>query len=295
LKFTTLTWKQLPRWLAVAALLVFCGFFLLPVVWLMLATTKTDFALQVRSPYAFGSLHEVAVAWRHLMSFNDHALLLWLRNSLFYSGVAMLITLALSVPAGYATALTEFRGRRLLLGTTLIVMILPNAALVLPLFLEMNAVHLVGRSLSVILPFAFFPFGVYLAHIYYATAVPRDLLEAARVDGAGEWAVFRYVALPLAKPIVGLIAFFAFVADWNNYFLPFVMLGASSQYPLPVGLNELLTSTPAFNPTLGGTQLPIHRPELALATLFAAIPVAIVLVIAQRGLVRGYMAGATVG
>ena len=103
-------------------------------------------------------------------------------------------------------------------------MIMPAAALVLPIFLELNALHLIGNVLSVILPFSFFPFGVYLAYIYYSTAIPRDLLDAARIDGCGEWLVFRRVALPLAKPVVALVVFFSFVADWNNFFLPFVVL-----------------------------------------------------------------------
>ena len=99
-------------------------------------------------------------------------------------------------------------------------MIMPAAALVLPIFLELNALHLIGNVLSVILPFSFFPFGVYLAYIYFSTAIPRELLDAARVDGCGEWATFRYIALPLATPIVALVLFFSFVADWNNFFLP---------------------------------------------------------------------------
>jgi multiple sugar transport system permease protein len=278
-----------------AVLLAFCAFFLIPVVWLLLAPTKSDFALQQRSPYAFGSFHQLALTWHHLVSFENGALFVWLRNSLVYSGVAVLITLAISIPAGYALATSQFRGRKLVLATTLVVMILPNATLVLPTFLEMNALHLVGNVLSVILPFAFFPFGVYLAYIYYSTAVPPEVLEAPLVDGANEWQLFRWIALPLAKPVVALVAFFAFLADWNNFFLPFVMLGENSQFPLPVGLNELLATTPSFNPTLGGTQLHILRPELALATLVAAAPVAIVLLISQRSLVRGLVAGSTVG
>jgi multiple sugar transport system permease protein len=260
-----------------------------------LATTKTDFALQTDAPFAFGSVDGVVRAWKNLISFNDGALLVWLRNSAVYSGLGTLGTLALSIPAGYAMGTTVFRGRKLLLGSTLVIMILPSSVLVLPVFLEMSALHLVGKAPAVILPFMFFPFGVYLAYIYFATAVPRELLEAARVDGAGEWNIFRRVALPLAKPIVVLIGFFAFFDNWNNFFLPFVMLTQSSQYPLSVGLNELLTSTPSFNPGTGGGQLDITRPELALATLVAAAPVIIVLMIVQRGLVRGLTAGATVG
>lgn len=287
--------RYFPRLLGMLVLVAFCGFFLLPIVWLILATTKTDFQLQTEAPFSFGSFHRVVVAWRNLMSFNDGALITWLGNSALYCGLAVLLTLAVGIPAAYAMGLSEFRGRKLLLGTTLIVMILPSSALVLPIFLEMNAVHLVGTSASVILPFAFFPFGVYLAYIFFATAVPKELLEAARIDGAGEWQVFRQIGVPLAKPIIVLVAFFAFFENWNNFFLPFVMLGDSSQYPLSVGLNELLTSTPAFNPGTGGGQLDITQPELALATIIAATPVVIVLIIVQRGLVRGLTAGASVG
>ena len=284
-----------PRLPALLVLAAFCGFFLLPVVWLMLATTKSDFQLQTEAPFSFGSIHRVSAAWRHLISFNDGALLVWLGNSALYCGVALVITLVVVIPAAYAMGLTEFRGRKLLLSTTLIVMILPSSTLVLPIFLEMNAIHLVGTAWSVILPFAFYPFGVYLAYIYFATAVPKELLEAARIDGAGELQVFLRVAVPLATPIIVLVAFFAFFENWNNFFLPFVMLGDSSQYPLSVGLNELLTSTPAFNPGTGGGQLAITQPELALATMIAAAPVLVVLIVVQRGLVRGLTAGATVG
>ncbi len=203
----------------------------------------------------------------------------------------MLVT---AIPAGYGLALGKFPGRRLVLTLTLVVMIMPAAALVLPIFLELNSLHLIGSVLSVILPFAFFPFGVYLAYLYYATAVPRDLLDASRVDGAGEWQTFRHIALPLAKPIVALVFFFSFVADWNNFFLPYAVLADSSQYPIQVGLSDLLSSTPSFNPASGGggQQVNIFRPELALATLLAVIPVAIVFLLSQRALVRGMVGGA---
>ena len=113
---------------------------------------------------------------------------------MLYSGVALVITLVVSIPAGYALAMTNFRFRRALLVLTLMVMLIPNTALVLPIFLEINAVDLVGSPLAVILPFSFFPFGVYLAYIYFSTSISRELLDAARIDGAGEFAVFRRIA-----------------------------------------------------------------------------------------------------
>ena len=117
------------------------------------------------------------------------------------------------------------------------------------------------------------------------------------MDGCGEWLTFRRIALPLAKPVVALVFFFLFVADWNNFFLPYVVLGSSSQYPIPVGLSDLLSSTPSFNPAVGGggQQVNIFRPELGLATLLAVIPVAIVFLLSQRALMRGMVAGAVKG
>jgi multiple sugar transport system permease protein len=274
-------------------LTVFAVFFIAPVLWLILAPTKSDNALVTSSPFSFGSFHQVALAWKHLNAFSDHIYLHWIGNTLYYALSATAITLVVSVPAGYGLALAHFPGRKLILSLTLISMIMPAAALVLPIFLELNSLHLIGRAASVILPFSFFPFGVYLAYIYYLTALPPGLLDAARADGANELQTFVRVALPLAKPIVALVFFFSFVADWNNFFLPYVVLADSNQYPITVGLSNLLSSTPSFNPAAGGggQSVNIFRPELALATLLAVVPVAIVFVLSQRALVRGLVGG----
>ena len=169
--------------LRLVILAAFAVFFVAPVLWLILAPTKSDNALVTSSPFSFGSFHQVALAWKHLDAFSDHIYRHWIGNTLLYALSATAITLVVSVPAGYGLALGHFPGRKLVLSLTLISMIMPAAALVLPIFLELNALHLIGSVLSVILPFAFFPFGVYLAYIYYATALPPDLLDAARVDG----------------------------------------------------------------------------------------------------------------
>jgi multiple sugar transport system permease protein len=275
-------------------LTVFAVFFVAPVLWLILAPTKSDQALISSSPFAFGDFHHIALAWKHLDAFSSHVYRRWILNTLFYSMSATAITLVVSVPAGFGLAVGRFPGRKLILSLTLIVMIVPNAALVLPIFLELNTFHLIGSVLSVILPFAFFPFGVYLSYIYYATSLPGDLLDAARVDGCGELQTFLRVALPLAKPVVALVFFFSFVADWNNFFLPYVVLANSNQYPITVGLWDLLSATPSFNPAVGGggQSVQIFKPELALATLLAVIPVAIVFLFSQRALVRGMLGGA---
>ena len=293
----------LGRGLRLLILGVFTIFFVAPILWLILAPTKSDHALVLNDPFSFGSFHQVALAWKHLDHFSHHVYRHWIVNSLVYSLTATAITLVVGIPAGYGLALGSFPGRRLILSLTLISMIIPSAALVLPIYLEMNAadhivlfgshVHLINSAWSVILPFAFFPFGVYLAYIYYITALPPTLLEAARVDGASELQTFLRIAMPLAKPVLALVFFFAFVSDWNNFFLPYVVLSDPQQLPITVGLQDLLASTPAFNPSVGGGggATNIFKPELAIATVIAVLPVAVVFVASQRALVRGLVGG----
>lgn len=266
-------------------------FFVLPICWLLLAPARSDADIVHGAPFAVGSPAGLARTWQHLYEFQSHALVTWIGNSALYSFAALALTLVTAVPAGYALATHRFRGRTTLLTVTLLVMLMPNATLVLPLYLEMNAVGLDGTRLSVILPMAFFPFGVYLTYIYYTTTVSPDLLAAARVDGAGEWLVFRHIALPLARPVVALVAFFSFVHSWNNFFLPYVMLPDSSQFPAQVGLNNLLTASPMFNSASGISV--ILRPELALAALLTSVPVLVMFLFSQRALVAGMTAGAT--
>ncbi|PJJ62008.1 carbohydrate ABC transporter permease [Compostimonas suwonensis] len=276
----------------VLILLALVIFFVLPVLWLLFAPTKTAADLIHEAPLSFGSFANLGTAWNNLMSFQDGVLLLWLKNSAVYSVGSLVLTLATSIPAGYGLALTRFRGRKLLLSVTLLVMIMPSAALVLPLFLELNLFGLIGTVWSIILPFSFFPFGVYLVYIYFSTSIPRDMLAAARIDGANEWQVFSRIALPLAKPVVALVAFFSFTGNWNNFFLPYLVLPSSDQFPIQVGLNQLLSSTPSFNP-VAGAGLNITSPELALSILIAILPVLVVFLFSQRALVSGMLAGST--
>lgn len=271
--------------------LLLCGiFFGLPLVWLILAPTKTDMQLTQNFPLAFGSLTKIGEDWQHLLSFDDGVIVQWSINSVLYALATLVIALAVSLPAGYALATSRPKGRNIILSITLVAMLLPISALVLPLFLEMNVVQLVNTPWSVILPTAFFPFGVYLAFIYYAVSLPKDLLAAARIDGANEWQLFWYVGLPLSRPLLGLLVFLNFTATWNNYFLPFVMLQDTSVYNLPVGLQALMIGTPALHPTTS-TNIPIHRAELALAGVLMVLPVAIVFLFSQRFVTSGALTG----
>lgn len=278
------------RTIAGLVLVMFTLFFIIPVVWLLITITKSGEQLTHLGAFTPGSLSSLRGNWHELLNFQNGAVVRWFLNSVYYSLGALIITLAVSIPAGYALAMMVFRGRRILLVTTLVVMLMPSTALVLPVFLEMNSLGLVGNPLSVILPFSFYPFGVYLTFIYFSTSIPSSLLAAARLDGCNEWQVFTRIALPLATPVVALVGFFSFVQNWNNYFLPFVMLPLSDRYPIQVGLSTLLSSTPAFNPSSAGSGS-ISLSTLGLATIISVLPVLIVFLFSQRFLVTGMTAG----
>ena len=272
----------------------FAVFCLVPLLWLLLAPSK-DNAQLISTPLSFGSFERYALSWQNLADYNDGVIFLWMANSVLYAIVPLIISVAISLLAAYALATMRFVGRKVILLTTLLAIVLPATALVLPLFLELNAFGLINTAASVILPAAFFPFGVYLAFVFFATSMPKELLEAARIDGCNEFGVFWRVALPLSKPVIGLLAFFSFVAGWNNYFLPYVMLTDSSMFNLPVGLGTLIASTPALNPSAGGSFLPITMPEAAMAGLIVVVPVAILFLFFQRFLIRGILSGSTKG
>jgi multiple sugar transport system permease protein len=275
-------------------LLAFGFFFVLPIVWLILAPTKTATELEHSFPFALGSLGEVGRAWQHLVAFQNGILLRWFGNSALYAFGGLALALVTSIPAGYGLSRMRFRGRKLLLTITLIVMIMPAATLVIPLFLELNAVKLIGNPLALILPFAYFPFGVYLTYVFFSTSLQSSMLEAARIDGASEFQIFIRIAVPLARPIIALVTFFSFVGNWQNFFLPSLVMPSDDQQPIPVGLSQLMSSSPAFNP--GGTaNLGIDAPELTLAILLSVIPVLILFLFAQRSLIAGMFSGGTKG
>jgi multiple sugar transport system permease protein len=255
----------------------FACFFALPLVWLLLGTTKTYFQLEFSPPLSFGSVNALVAGWNQIVQFQGGVFLSWIANSAEYSFGALILMLVASIPAGYALALSRFRLRRPLLVLTMVTMLTPSTALVLPTFLELNAVGLIGNALSVILPFAFFPFGVYLTQIYFTTSVPKDLLAAARIDGCSEIQVFVRVAIPLAMPIIALVGFFSVVQSWTNYFLPFVMLPSDSGYPVQIGLSLM------------------SRSNLPLATVLSALPIVILFICFQRFLISGKTAGALAG
>jgi multiple sugar transport system permease protein len=264
---------------------------IVPMIWLILAPSKTNAEIQNLPPFAFGTIENYFIAWDNLQSFDSSVIGQWVINSTLYSVVIVFIGVASATLAGYVLAATKIPFKRFWLIVTLIAMLVPPVALVLPLFLEVTRLGLFDSPIAFILVSSLFPFGTFLAYIFFVTSIPNELYEAAKIDGSGEYQTFFRIALPLAKPILGILAFFAFIATWTNYFLPFVLFGTSGNYPLPLGLGVLFSATPALNPGLGASQLPIARPEVALAGLLVALPILVVFLFSQRYLVRGILAG----
>ena len=283
------------RW---GVLLLFAAYFFVPLLWLVLATSKSAPQLLELKPLAFGSFQRIQEAWQRIIEYQDGEVLLWAFNSIRYAVWGLVLSLAISIPAGYILAVARFPGRRLLLWLTLITMLLPPSALVLPMFMELNLFHLINTQWAVILPSAFFPFGTYLTYIYYASSLPPELLDAARVDGCSEVALFWHIALPLATPLLGLLAFINFTTNWNNFFGPYVLLNDDRLFNLPVGLQQFAAATsalrPGFNPS-PGVMVGYQQAEAALFGLIMIVPVAIVFLVAQRYVVGGAFTGSIKG
>jgi multiple sugar transport system permease protein len=286
--------RQIPAVIRIVILTMLTLAFGLPILWLLLAPTKSNVALSTQNPLSFGNIAGYGTAFEKLIHYQGGLVVDWVVNSFYYAAVTVVLAVVLCTTAGYALATYRFRGRKAILIATMIAMVTPGAATVLPLFLEMNVVHLINNPLSVILPSSFFPFGVYLMYVYFTTSLPPDIVAAARLDGCSEFGVFWRVVIPLARPMVGLVAFFAFVGQWNNFFLVEVMMATAQGATLQVGLSYVVATAMS-----GAQQVPVAqqilRPEVAMAGIILAVPVIVFFFLVQRRLLRGLLTGYGVG
>jgi len=239
-------------WAKLVLLALIC-YFLIPVWWLLVASTKNaqglfagSGALWFHGFHFFGNLKE-------LFTYNNGEYLRWLGNSALYAVTGGIGATVISVLAGYGFAKYGFRGRNAVFALVLGSVMVPLTALVIPTFVLMSNVGLTDTIWAVILPSLLSPFAVYLMRVYAAASVPDELLDAARIDGAGELRTFVRVALPLMRPGVITVLLLSVVATWNNYFLPLTMLSNSRLYPLTVGIG--LWEQLASGNNGGGTSL----------------------------------------
>ena len=215
-------------------------YFALPLWWLIVASTKNINGLFTGTggPLWFDSEFDLVANVRQLFTQNGGIYWRWLANSFLYALVGGVGATVLSVLAGYGFAKYRFRGRNLYFSLLLGSVMVPLTALVIPTFVLLSDMGLTNTIWAVILPSLLSPFGVYLMRVYAQDAVPDELLDAARVDGAGDFKTFVSVALPLLRPAIVTVLLLSTVATWNNYFLPLIMLSEPTWYPLTVGLNQ---------------------------------------------------------
>ncbi|MEV8596350.1 carbohydrate ABC transporter permease [Streptomyces sp. NPDC052012] len=261
---------RLPRVLAGTALVVLAAVWLVPFVWAIATSVQSeqDVATPGLSPFK-GAL--TTEAYRQILERGN--VTLWAFNSFLIAALVTVITVAVSTLAAYGFSRGTFRGRRMLLGVTVAAILIPPQLLIVPLFEQMLLFDLVDTYAGVILPQVVAPMMVFILKRFF-DGIPRELQDAARIDGASEFRVFLSVVLPLSRPIVAAVAIFVFIGAWNNFLWPFIVTNDSDLMTLPVGL---ATVKDAYG---------IQYAQSMASALLAALPLIVVFLFFQRRIVN---------
>ena len=281
------------RFIILALLMLFFG---LPILWLFVTPTKTHPQLLTLPALSIGTWAHVVEAWGRLSVFNRGILFIWIKNSLWYVALGLFLVMVITVPAGYLLANVNFKGRKVLLWITLIMMLLPGDAIVLPMYMEMFKLHFINTPWSIILPAGFAPVAVYLTYTFYKAVMPRDIIDAAKVDGCSDLQMFWFIGLPLAQSVGAMLLFTQFSAQWNGFLQQLLFLDADQLKTLPVGIYVMAQTTGALNPNPSAQgKVLLKRPDLALACIITVLPVLLIFLVSQRMIVRAATAGAIHG
>ncbi|RHA38155.1 carbohydrate ABC transporter permease [Cellulomonas rhizosphaerae] len=251
---------------------IFTVYFLIPIWWLVVASTKSSGEFLSSNPLWFADMDLVGNL-KALFQYRDGLYLQWLGNSVLYAGVGSFLATLIAGMCGYALAKYRFPGRELLFNVVLGGVLVPATALALPLFLLFSKVHLTNTYWAVFLPSIVSPFGVYLGRVFAAASVPDELLEASRIDGAGEIRTFFTVSVRLMMPALVTVFLFQFVAIWNNFFLPLIMLRSEKLFPVTFGLYT-------WNSQLN--QFPELRTFVLVGALVSIVPLVVTFLLLQR-------------
>ncbi|BDZ41424.1 sugar ABC transporter permease [Paraoerskovia sediminicola] len=227
-----------PSAVSTGILLLGAAYCLLPVLWVVVASTKSGGELF--STFTFAPSTHLLDNVGDLNAYRDGLFWRWMLNTAIYAGVGAALSVIVSAMAGYALAKYRFRGKTVVFNLLLAGVLVPGVVLAIPQYLLLAQIGLTNTYWSVLLPSIISPYGIYLARIYAAASVPDEIVEAARTDGASEARTFAAIAVPMMLPGLVTVFLFQFVAIWNNFMLPYIMLGDDKLFPLTVGLSGLL-------------------------------------------------------
>lgn len=265
---------------------LFSLFTLVPIAWLVINSTKTQanlfetFGFWFAQPFVF--FHNLSLLGQNVGGYGTY--LQWLGNTALYAVLGGGGATALAAFAGYGFARFRFRGSRLLFYLVLAALLVPITAITLPLYLTYAKAHLINSIWGMILPSMVSPVGVYLMKVFVEVSVPRELIDAARIDGASEVKIFFRLALPLMVPGLMTVLLISVVAVWNNYFLPLIIFSQNNLYPLTVGIG--LWAQRAQNS--GNAQL---FPMVVIGGLVTIVPLIALFLILQRYWRSGLLLG----
>lgn len=254
-----------------AVLLLGVVYALLPIVWVVIAATKTN--TQLDSYAAFRPGGSLLTNFRNLSSYDGGVFWTWMLNTALYAGGGAVLSAAISALTGYGFAKYRFRGKGFLFTMILIGMLVPAVVLAVPQYLLVAKIGLANTYWAVLIPSVISPYGIYLARIYAGASVPDEVLEAARMDGSSEWRTFLRIGVPMMVPGLVTIFLFQFVAIWNNFLLPWLMLSSENKYPLTVGLFTLLDA---------GTSQPALYSLVLIGAVLSILPLIVLFFLLQR-------------
>jgi multiple sugar transport system permease protein len=249
------------QWLLTILIVAFCIYFLLPLYWVLVSITKDNGQLNTTFGLWFATPWHLVENFQQLLNTDNGIFFRWMLNSFVYSFAVGILATAAAAMAGFAFAMFAFRGRDTIFNFILGTIMVPATALTFPIFLLINNIGLANTIWAVILPQMVNPFGLYLMRIFWQQGFPKDLMEAAYLDGATNWQIFWSLGLPLVRGGLITVFLFSFVGAWNNFFLPLIVLNDTSLFPLTLGLsiwnNTNTGQTPRYTMIILGALLSI--------------------------------------
>ncbi len=293
------TAESIYKIVSVVAVVIIAILFAFPLYWIITGAFKTGAEINSSTPVWFPSewnlgnferlmnkrsaaLFDFSIAGYTISGPTVPAAIRWLINTVFMSVASMLLTCLTAAMAGYALAQKRFTGRTLIFSLVVCAMALPKQVILIPLLREMSSLGLYDTIWAVILPIVGWPFGVFLLK-QFAEGIPKEMAEACRVDGASEWRTFTDVMFPMIKPGVGACAIFTFINSWNDYFMQLIMLTASKNLTISLGIA-----------TMQGESSTDYGLLMAGAAM-ASVPIIIVFLIFQKYFTKGITMGAVKG